>query len=60
MNEKTPKPDQSGISVDQLAISADGELVGLSDDDLDAIAGGVMSDASTNINCPCGMINDQC
>ena len=58
MSEHTPKADPSGIYVDQLEISADGELLGLSDEDLDAIAGGLAMSEPADINRVCDPIKN--
>lgn len=48
---------QQGIDLEQVRIDANGEIDGLDDDVLDAIAGGVMA-KPTNDNC--GQTNVTC
>lgn len=50
MHQNNPSGEKAFV-LDQLEISPDGELLGLTDADLDAIAGGLMADEPTNKIC---------
>lgn len=56
-NEQKPVDEKEGINVDNVTFDQDGNVDGLSDDALDSIAGGIMSD-SEDVNGNCGCTNN--
>lgn len=58
MNTNDPKAVEQaeGINLENVTFDENGEVAGLADDVLDAVAGGVMKDAEGNNGC----INGSC
>lgn len=53
-NEKNQVASEEGIKVDDVSFDENGAVVGLADDVLDAMAGGLMSEDAVDTNKGCG------